>query len=316
MGLIAAKCVQCGADIDVDESREYGYCPHCGTKYITEKVVQNVYNTVNNTLNNTTNIAHATIVTQGEDGSSALREQFEAYIRLNDPDRLLSTAEEMVKKYPQSAESHLCLAYAAARAAQIYYENGLAWLESGECDIFLPQYMRTGVAAGPAVLAERIVDSLLRQKNVSVQSCKRIMDGAARLDPSDSDGRQIDDFFASVPKDANKDEIFACNVIVGAACVCGNDCLLRAREAAENAERVQGGSAEARKRAADAIAAAEGLYDRMEKEIRDGAVAEIQKAGAAENKPAAPGKARKIVATVCMIIAVLAFTILIVSSLL
>ena len=291
MGLIAAKCVQCGADIDVDESREYGYCPHCGTKYITEKVVQNVYNTVNNT----TNIAHATIVTQGEDGSSALREQFEAYIRLNDPDRLLSTAEEMVKKYPQSAESHLCLAYAAARAAQIYYENGLAWLESGECDIFLPQYMRTGAAAGPAVLAERIVDSLLRQKNVAVQSGKRIMDGAARLDPSGADGRQIDDFFASVPKDANKDEIFACNVIVGAACVCGNDCLLRAREAAENAERVQGGSAEARKRAA---------------------VAEIQKAGAAENKPAAPGKARKIVATVCMIIAVLAFTILIVSSLL
>lgn len=37
MGLVAAKCAQCGAAIEVDESRESGYCPHCGTKYITEK---------------------------------------------------------------------------------------------------------------------------------------------------------------------------------------------------------------------------------------------------------------------------------------
>ena len=61
MGLVAAKCAQCGADIEVDESRESGCCPHCGTKYITEKVIHNTYNTVNNTTNNTVNIGQADV---------------------------------------------------------------------------------------------------------------------------------------------------------------------------------------------------------------------------------------------------------------
>lgn len=47
MGLIAAKCTNCGAKIEVDESKEAGICPHCGTAFITEKVINN-YNVTNN----------------------------------------------------------------------------------------------------------------------------------------------------------------------------------------------------------------------------------------------------------------------------
>lgn len=44
MGLVAAKCVQCGANIEVDDSKEAGVCKYCGTAFITEKAIMN-YNT-------------------------------------------------------------------------------------------------------------------------------------------------------------------------------------------------------------------------------------------------------------------------------
>lgn len=58
MPFIAAKCKQCGHNMQVDESLERGFCPACGTPYVKEDVVNN-YNTYN-----TTNyqIEHADVV--------------------------------------------------------------------------------------------------------------------------------------------------------------------------------------------------------------------------------------------------------------
>ena len=39
MGLVAAKCTQCGANIEVDDSKEAGICKYCGTAFATEKVI-------------------------------------------------------------------------------------------------------------------------------------------------------------------------------------------------------------------------------------------------------------------------------------
>lgn len=47
MAMIPAKCTNCGANIQVDESKEAGICEACGTAFITEKVINN-YNTINN----------------------------------------------------------------------------------------------------------------------------------------------------------------------------------------------------------------------------------------------------------------------------
>ncbi len=47
MGLKAAICTQCGAQIEVDESREAGICKFCGTAFVTETVI-NQYNVVHN----------------------------------------------------------------------------------------------------------------------------------------------------------------------------------------------------------------------------------------------------------------------------
>lgn len=58
MGFVEAKCSQCGAGINIDQSREFGFCPNCGTKYYNEKTINNNYNTTNNNVS----IQNATII--------------------------------------------------------------------------------------------------------------------------------------------------------------------------------------------------------------------------------------------------------------
>ena len=41
MGLVAAKCTQCGANIEVDDTNDAGICKYCGTAFVTEKVINN-----------------------------------------------------------------------------------------------------------------------------------------------------------------------------------------------------------------------------------------------------------------------------------
>ena len=39
MSFVAVKCPQCGADIQLDDSREFGFCSFCGAKVMQEKIV-------------------------------------------------------------------------------------------------------------------------------------------------------------------------------------------------------------------------------------------------------------------------------------
>ena len=47
MPLVAAICTQCGANLEVDDSKEAGICKYCGTAFITEKAISNYM--INNT---------------------------------------------------------------------------------------------------------------------------------------------------------------------------------------------------------------------------------------------------------------------------
>lgn len=44
MGIIALKCPQCGADVELDETREIGFCTFCGTKVMQDRVYLHVDN--------------------------------------------------------------------------------------------------------------------------------------------------------------------------------------------------------------------------------------------------------------------------------
>lgn len=41
MGLVAAKCPECGANINVDASKDAGICEYCGTAFVSEKAINN-----------------------------------------------------------------------------------------------------------------------------------------------------------------------------------------------------------------------------------------------------------------------------------
>ena len=54
MGLIAAKCSQCGCKLEIDTSRQRNFCPACGTEFIQEKITNNQI--TNTTIQNQTNV--------------------------------------------------------------------------------------------------------------------------------------------------------------------------------------------------------------------------------------------------------------------
>ncbi len=80
MGLVAAKCTQCGADIEVDASKEAGICRYCGTAFITEKAINN-YNAY---VTNHNNFAGANITIQGGSELEELIERAKAFVKLDD----------------------------------------------------------------------------------------------------------------------------------------------------------------------------------------------------------------------------------------
>ncbi len=74
MSMIPAKCTQCGANINVDDTKEAGICESCGTAFITEKAINN-YEVTNNI-----NVSNATININGADIENLLirAEQYES----------------------------------------------------------------------------------------------------------------------------------------------------------------------------------------------------------------------------------------------
>lgn len=109
MGLIAAKCSGCGAPIEVDDTRKFGFCPNCGTKYVTQDVVQNVrqnyYTIQQNKIENA--------VFQGGDTERTYFERFDAFRRLGQVAQAGDVAEQMRKKFPQKAITWYCSLYVA-----------------------------------------------------------------------------------------------------------------------------------------------------------------------------------------------------------
>ena len=60
MPLVAAKCPNCGGNLEVDPTKEAAVCPFCGTPYITEKAINN-YN-----IHNNVSVQQGTVAVQGE----------------------------------------------------------------------------------------------------------------------------------------------------------------------------------------------------------------------------------------------------------
>ena len=64
MALVAAKCTNCGKNIDVDHTKEADNCPYCGAAFIVEKAISNYMTTVN--ANSTKNFENDTLIKNAE----------------------------------------------------------------------------------------------------------------------------------------------------------------------------------------------------------------------------------------------------------
>lgn len=76
MGLIAAKCPNCGADITINKDKDAGICPHCGTAFVTEKVIKQTL------VSNTTNIEKQTNIYYGASNFEKEKSQCEVLLML------------------------------------------------------------------------------------------------------------------------------------------------------------------------------------------------------------------------------------------
>lgn len=97
MALIPAICTQCGAQIRVDDTHEAGICQHCGTAFITEKVIKkySIYNINNN------NFVGANINMNLENELEKLICAADGFYKLKEYDNALSIYERITEEYPQ-----------------------------------------------------------------------------------------------------------------------------------------------------------------------------------------------------------------------
>ena len=56
MAMIPAKCTNCGANIQVDKTKEAGICESCGTAFITEKANNKYKNNIEKVIINSDNV--------------------------------------------------------------------------------------------------------------------------------------------------------------------------------------------------------------------------------------------------------------------
>ena len=93
MALVAAKCPQCGANLNVDETKDACVCEYCGTPFITEKAINN-YNV---SVTNQNNFDGATInVSKQEQNNDNLMELAELAYKSGKRDEALQYIDKIL----------------------------------------------------------------------------------------------------------------------------------------------------------------------------------------------------------------------------
>lgn len=120
MPLVPAICTQCGSPIEVDNAKEAGICPHCGTAFITEKVVNNY---VTNHVSNTT--VSQTIVKNIYGREKTEAEEYVArglsFLGLGEYLEAAKCFQSAVNSEPGNIENHILLYRALTIDFRLYY---------------------------------------------------------------------------------------------------------------------------------------------------------------------------------------------------
>ena len=172
MGLVAAKCTQCGANIEVDASKEAGVCAHCGTAFITEKVINNYTIHNHNTVNN--NIANATINVKNGDGIGDFLRRYKAFVLQKKYNSAADAVRKMDEKFPDSGITQYC--HADMHLSVKGYYGWLNYIENGCNKYKYPVVNDTGVCG-----------------EVGNDGKCRVFDAYSRFDGCDELGKDYDE---------------------------------------------------------------------------------------------------------------------------
>ncbi len=86
MPLVAAKCTQCGQNLQIDDTKDAAVCPYCETPFVTEKAINNykveIGNVVVEGMSIETKLNNAEIFFKMHDNANRARELFEEVVDL------------------------------------------------------------------------------------------------------------------------------------------------------------------------------------------------------------------------------------------
>lgn len=99
MALVAAKCTQCGGSLQVDDSKDAGICPFCGTAFVTEKVINNYHCHITNNID--------TVIVQNSE-KAELKERCRAYLESKSYPGLYDIAYKGIGQYPNELFFFAC----------------------------------------------------------------------------------------------------------------------------------------------------------------------------------------------------------------
>lgn len=119
-----AICTQCGAQIEVDETKEAGICKSCGTAFITEKAINNYITqntTVHNTVHNVTENVTKIILGDEKDAGDDHFKRGLTQLRLKHYGDANSEFEKATKKSPECAKYWFYLFYADLSGFESFY---------------------------------------------------------------------------------------------------------------------------------------------------------------------------------------------------
>ena len=122
MAIVSLKCPHCGGSLDLDDSREFGFCQYCGNKIMIQQEINNII------VQNSTDNQVARLV--------KLIEEHISFKRLGDAEKLVSNLTAIDSTYPD-----IPLIRAKLSAINDVEKNGyVTWPVQEEILRFLDQY--------------------------------------------------------------------------------------------------------------------------------------------------------------------------------
>ncbi|MCL2798325.1 MAG: zinc ribbon domain-containing protein [Firmicutes bacterium] len=102
MAIVAAKCTQCGANIEIDDSKDAGNCAHCGTAFVTQKVIHNYNTFITKNIVLDEDLKNQLLSSSSHTSLNATAEKCQRLYELRDFDALAKLTEQVLEKWPLS----------------------------------------------------------------------------------------------------------------------------------------------------------------------------------------------------------------------